>query len=59
MEGAVHNSGFENEKITSFRNSGGMEMENKYISRYSFVTGEVVSVELTGDIAEEVKNISH
>ena len=32
-------------------------MENKYISRYSFVTGEVVSIELTGDIAEEVKNI--
>lgn len=57
MEGAVHNSGFEKEIITSFRNSGGMEMENKYISRYSFVTGEVVSVELTGDIAEEVKNI--
>lgn len=32
-------------------------MENKYISRYRFVTGEVVSIELSGDIAEEVKNL--
>ena len=32
-----------------------MEMENKYISRYSFVTGEVVSIELSGDIANEIE----
>ncbi|MDO4486403.1 MAG: sigma factor-like helix-turn-helix DNA-binding protein [Bacillota bacterium] len=32
-------------------------MENKYISKYRFVTGEVVKVELSGDIANEVRNI--